>query len=126
MDSNKIVVLCPREAINIVGPALCHAQVTSDLGSQAAEDAVEDMVVCLAAIEAAWAAGEFKRLSGTLRSIGKLAARTGLPDVAEVAATALGLVEGQDDVALAAVVARLVRNGEASLATLLEISYRQI
>ena len=38
----------------------------------------------------------------------------------------LALVDTQDEVALAAVIARLVRVGEASLATLLEFSYRQI
>ena len=126
METNDIVVLCPNEVITIQAPALRCAQEATYPANPATEDAVEDMVVCLAAIEAAWAAGEFKRLSGTLRSVVKLADRTGLPTVSDIATRAIALIDGGDDVALAAVVARLVRNGEASLATLLEISYRQI
>ncbi len=91
-----------------------------------AEDAVEDMVVYLAGIEAAWAAGEFKRLATTLDAVATLSARIGLKDVASVAYQGTELVHGKDEVALAAVIARLVRVGEASLATLLEFSYRQI
>ena len=49
-----------------------------------------------------------------------------LRDVTHVAGEAASLVERQDEVALAAVIARLVRVGEASLTTLLEFSYRQI
>ncbi len=109
-------------------PALVSARGDGPRGERSVmpEDAVEEMVVCLAAIEAAWAAGEFGRLSSTLASVAGLARATGLPDVARVADGALELVQGHDDVALAAVVARLVRLGEASLATLLEISYRQL
>ncbi len=91
-----------------------------------AEDAVEEMVVCLAGIEAAWGSAEFLRLSATLVTIVALAERTGLKDVAFVAEQAREIVGGKDEVALAAVIARLVRVGEASLATLLEFSYRQI
>ena len=83
-------------------------------------------MVCLAGIEAAWAAGEFQRLQTTLTKIADLADRTGLTGVAQVAVQAEALVDGRDEVALAAVVARLVRVGEASLATLLEFSYRQV
>jgi len=126
MDTDKIVVLCPRETITIEAPALAFAQEAATLANQATEDAVEDLVVCLAAIKAAWASGEFKRLSNALRNADKLANRTGLPAVADIANRASDLIDASDDVALAAVVTRLVRIGEASLATLLEISYRQI
>lgn len=128
MDCNKILVLCPRETVTISAPAiqLAPEEAVGGPSSVLAEDAMEEMVVCLAAIEAAWASNEFKRLKGTLIAVAELAARTGLPDVAEVARRASDLTDGRDDVALSAVVARLVRIGEASLATLLEISYRQI
>ena len=124
MLSDKIIVLCPHEAISL-DPPLVRPD-TGLSGAPYAEDAVEDMVVCLAAIEAAWAAGEFQRLSTTLATIANLAADTGLKDLVTVAKTAQKLVSGRDEVALAAVIARLVRVGETSLATLLEISYHQI
>lgn len=88
------------------------------------EDAVEEMVVYLAAVEAAWSAGEFARLETSLEAIARLTDRIGLKDVASVAGQATELVARQDQVALAAVVSRLVRVGEASLATLLEYSFR--
>ena len=126
--SENVIVLCPSEVISIEPPAMLPGgdpHVLDDL-LPFAEDAVEDMVVCLAGIEAAWASGEFKRLGATLLTIIDLSQRTGLKDVAFVASEACNLVESKDEVALAAVIARLVRVGEASLATLLEFSYRQI
>ena len=126
--SENVIVLCPSEVISIEPQSLQPQNETGlpDLFSPFAEDAVEEMVVFLAGIEAAWASGEFKRLSTTLINLEAQAARAGLSDVAYVAGEAAGLVGSNDDVALAAVVSRLVRVGEASLATLLEIAYRQI
>ena len=126
--SENIVVLCPREVISIETPAFFLEEEADMPGVFAplAEDAVEDMVVFLAGIEAAWAAGEFTRLATALDSVATLSARIGLKDVAGVAYQAVELVKQNDEVALAAVIARLVRVGEASLATLLEFSYRQI
>lgn len=126
--SENVIVLCPSEVISIEAPTLFQ---TTDAGLPGlfppfAEDAVEEMVVCLAAIEAAWAASEFKRLRTTLAKLMALADQSGLKDVAHVAGEAASLVSTNDTVALAAVVARLVRVGEASLATLLEFTYRQI
>ncbi len=126
--SENIVVLCPHEVISIESSEFFFLNDAELVGGFAplAEDAVEDMVVFLAGIEAAWATGEFTRLGVTLESVATLASRIGLKDVATVAYQALDLVEAKDEVALAAVIARLVRVGESSLATLLEISYRQI
>jgi len=122
MDTRKLVMLCPREAISLDASQLVDAEGAVRL---VAEDAVEDMVVCLASIEAAWSAGEFNRLKTSLAAVAGLAERAYLPDVAAVAKQASALTNGRDEVALAAVVARLVRVGELSLATLLEISYRK-
>lgn len=123
MNFENVVALCPREVVSLE-PLSCETEEAP--GFPFAEDAIEEMVVCLAAIEAAWAAGEFARLGEALKTVSSLSERTGLPDVAHVALEAEGLLGGFDEVALAAVVARLVRVGETSLATLLEISYRQI
>lgn len=125
MNFDNVVALCPREVVSLE-PLVHHAEDHDEIGLAFAEDAIEEMVVCLAAIEAAWSAGEFARLETALKSAIELAERTGLIDVAHVAVEASGLIGGYDEVALAAVVARLVRVGETSLATLLEISYRQI
>ena len=123
MSFDNVVALCPRETVSLEP---LPRDEDGERKFPFAEDAIEEMVVCLAAIEAAWASGEFARLGGALKSARVLADRTGLPDVAHVAKEAEGLLGGFDEVALAAVVARLVRVGETSLATLLEISYRQI
>lgn len=125
MNFDNVVALCPREAVSLE-PLVRNAEDQDQLVLAFAEDAIEEMVVCLAGIEAAWSAGEFARLEIALKSAIELAERTGLIDVAHVAAEAAGLIGGRDEVALAAVIARLVRVGETSLATLLEISYRQI
>lgn len=124
MHLENVFALCPREAVSLEpisgdasGPNSAFAL---------AEDAVEEMVVCLAAIEASWAAGEFSRSPALLSGLVDQAKRAGLPDVVRVAEDAQALLEECDEVALAAVIARLIRVGETSLATLLEISYRQI
>lgn len=124
MNLENVVMLCPREAVSL--EPLPAAQARPDAAVSLAEDAVEEMVVCLAAVEASWAAGEFGRLQGLIRTLSDQAVRAGLPDVVHVAREAEALLDGRDEVALAAVVARLIRVGETSLATLLEISYLQI
>lgn len=124
MNFDNVFVLCPHEAVSL--EPLSVSQFGSDSAFSLAEDAVEEMVVCLAAIEASWAAGEFTRLPGLLGALTDQATRAGLPDVVHVAGEAQALLSRCDEVALAAVVARLIRVGETSLATLLEISYLQI
>ncbi len=124
MHLDNVFALCPREAVSLE-PILTEPT-GSDRAFALAEDAVEEMVVCLAAIEASWAAGEFSRSPALLSGLIDQAKRAGLPDVIRVAEDAQALMEHCDEVALAAVIARLIRVGETSLATLLEISYRQI
>lgn len=124
MDTEKIIPLCLREVISLER-AEGHVE-GRGFDVHLAEDAIEDMVVCLAAIEASWMASEFGRLSTSLVTLRRLAVTSGLSDVVFVADHAMGLLQGGDETALAAVIARLVRVGETSLAALLEISYRQI
>ena len=124
MNLEKVVVLCPQEAVSLEPMSAMSGE--TEIAFSLAEDAVEEMVVCLAAVEASWAAGEFSRMTGLLRTLKDQAHRAGLPDVVHVAEHAAQLLEAQDEVALAAVIARLIRVGETSLATLLEISYLQI
>ena len=128
MQTDNIVVLCPQEVITLdVGPVQGFRDALGEepLGFWA-EDAVEEMVVCLASVESAWAAGEFRRLSIGVHKVIGLAERTGLADVASVARVLADLLKEDDATAIAAVTARLVRVGETSLATLLEIGYRHV
>lgn len=124
MNLENVVMLCPREAVSL--EPLSASKATCDAAISLAEDTVEEMVVCLAAVEASWATGEFVRLKTLLETLSDQAERTGLPDVVHVAREADDLLGRLDEVALAAVIARLIRVGETSLATLLEISYLQI
>ncbi|MEO9823395.1 MAG: hypothetical protein ABJF50_03135 [Paracoccaceae bacterium] len=128
MQSEDVIVLCPQEVITLdVGPVQSFREALGDepLGFWA-EDAVEEMVVSLASVEAAWAAGEFRRLCIGVHKVIGLADRTGLQDVAKVARVLADLLKGSDPTAIAAVTARLVRVGETSLATLLEIGHRHV
>jgi hypothetical protein len=129
MRSEKVVVLCPQETISLeLGSIQSFREALGDgpLGYWA-EDAVEEMVVSLASVEAAWATNEFRRLRIGVQKVIVLAERTGLADVAHVARTLQQVLkEGRDANAIAAITARLARVGEASLAALLEISYRQV
>ncbi len=124
MNLDNVVALCPRESVSL--EPLPTMRDDNEVAFSLAEDAVEEMVVCLAAIEASWAAGEFGRLGGLLKTLSGQAQRAGLPDVVHVTSEVVRLLDGRDEVALAAVIARLIRVGETSLATLLEISYLQI
>ncbi len=124
MNFENVQVLCPAEAVSL--EPLSVNRFGSESALYLAEDAVEEMVVCLASIEASWASGEFGRLPGLLNGLTDQAKRAGLPDVVHVAGDVTGLLERCDEIALAAVIARLIRVGETSLATLLEISYLQI
>lgn len=123
MNLENVVVLCPQERVSLEP---LPTRDRSDAAFSLAEDAVEEMVVCLAAVEASWAAGEFSRMGGLLGTLSEQARRAGLPDVVHVADQASSLLDRCDEVALAAVIARLIRVGETSLATLLEISYLKI
>ncbi|MEO1537858.1 MAG: hypothetical protein AAFR73_09015 [Pseudomonadota bacterium] len=124
MNFEKVVALCPQEVIALEPLPMIGSE-TEHVVSLA-EDAVEELVVCLAAVEASWASGEFNRLGGLLVSLMEQANRAGFPQVVQVAKEVDGLLTGRDEVALAAVIARLIRVGETSLATLLEISYLQV
>ena len=67
MNTEKIIPLCPREVVSL--EPFAAEGIESSAPFAFAEDAVEDMVVCLAAIEASWASGEFGRLASSLKSV---------------------------------------------------------
>ncbi|MDD9921866.1 MAG: hypothetical protein OXQ92_06250 [Boseongicola sp.] len=88
--------------------------------------AMEEIAERLSTAEAAWEAGEFARLSKICRSIIGLSEEIGLESLAQVAGCIAGDVGRNDTNALAALVARLVRVGEASLSALWDLGHLRL
>lgn len=128
MLPEDIVFLHPVEAVTLDFGAFQSSLLYSDSvqAMAQADDLFEDFIVCLSAIEAAWSSGEFERLSSQTEMMVVLSDSLGLTHSALVARHLTSLVGSGDDVALAAVVARMVRVGEASLASVLEFAYRKM
>ena len=128
MSLKDVVFLHPVEAVSLDTGA-CQSLSQGRLSAQAmfdAEDLFEDFIVCLSSVEAAWSAGEFDRLASQAKTLILLSETLGLKQSAAVAGELSGLVGRGDAVSLAAVVARAVRVGEASLTSVLEYAYRRI
>lgn len=128
MMLEDIVFLHPVEAVTLDIGAFQSSLLCSDNAHAMAQadDLFEDFIVCLSAIEAAWSSGEFERLSSQTEMMTVLSESLGLTHSATVAHQLASLIGTRDDVALAAVVARMVRVGEASLASALEFAYRRM
>lgn len=128
MSLEGVVFLHPVEAVVIDSASLNAFGAFCQPGAKsfAADDLVEDFVVCLSSVESAWEAGEFDRLACQARMLVEISDSLGLDQSALIAGHLLELCGGRDDVALAAVTARVVRVGEASLASVLEHAYRRI
>ena len=127
MSGEKVVVLCPSESVP--PDDMPFRPIEADAESRPpswADDAVEDIIVNLSSLEAAWIAGEFSRLSKLADTLVELANLLGAATLAQIATDAAELSRSNDDVALAAVMARLVRVGESSLVTLIETGYQKI
>lgn len=128
MLNDGVVVLHPIEPVSLdTGAFQSLLQATgSAIAASAADDLFEDYVVCLSSVETAWVAGEFDRLASQAEMLVLLSENLGLMQGADVARGLVRLMGAGDDVALAAVVARVIRVGEASLASVLEYAYRRI
>ena len=111
---DKVVQFRPVEMIFVDAGHL--VDLTRDRGAPHAEfiafAALEEIVERLTAVEAAWRAGEFRRLA---RSVVGMSEQLGMQTVALVAGKVASVAETNDQAALAALVARLVRVGEGSL-----------
>ena len=128
MALEDVVFLHPVETVCLDAVAFQTMGLTPGSASlvSAADDLFENFVVCLSSVEAAWASGEFDRLASQAATLADLSDRLCLTQTAEIARQLVGLVCLNDDVALAAVVARAVRVGEVSLASILDFAYRRI
>ncbi|WP_413719429.1 hypothetical protein [Silicimonas sp. MF1-12-2] len=124
----EVVFLHPIESISLDTGAFQTSVFQSGASNALAyaDDLFEDFIVCLSAVEASWSAGEFDRLSSQAEMMVALSENLGLTQSALVARHLTMLIGSRDEVALAAVVSRAVRVGEASLASVLEFAYRRI
>jgi len=86
-----------------------------------ANTALEEIAERLTMAEAAWAAGEFLRLQKLARLLVGMSEQMGMETLTKIAAMVAEAASGLDDVALAALVARLIRVGEGSLSAIWDI-----
>ncbi len=91
-----------------------------------ANTALEEIAERLTMAEAAWASGEFARLRKIARLLVGMSEQMGMETLAKIAAMVAEATTGLDDVALAALVARLVRVGEGSLSAIWDIGHLRL
>ncbi|MEM8592602.1 MAG: hypothetical protein AAGF13_08755 [Pseudomonadota bacterium] len=116
---DNVVVLAHDEEVRIDGRALAVLQ--AQLGSAGAEGvisrAVEEIANRLSLIERAHAQRERDALWKTSKGLIGIAEQIGLVDLARVSRDVSQCARGRDDVALSAVLARLIRLGDRSVTT---------
>ena len=93
-------------------------QIGVDGANHAASASVEEIVERLCSAEAAWQTGEFARLAEASRALVGIASDVGMETLSKVARDVATIADRDDQVALAALVARQSRVGEASLAAI--------
>lgn len=128
MSSEDVIFLHLAESVSLDAGAFQSLVLSAGAANAMAQadDLFEDFIVCLSAIESAWTAGEFDRLASQAAMLSELSDHLGLVKSAVIARQVVELIGKGDDVALAAVVARAVRVGEASLTSVLEFAYHRI
>ena len=116
----NVCQLQPAEAIKLDPEQLwlLERSLGANMAEETANTALETIVTRICCIETAWEAGEFQRLSKSARLLVGVAEQVGMTSLADVARDVSDLAVGRDDAARAAVVKRLVRIGDASLAAL--------
>lgn len=102
-------------------------ELIAQMGPQAAEvvadTAVEEVIELLSTSESAWRVGEFSRLAHLALTLEAVSGRVGMSTVSVVAGQVAQLCGSADAVALSAVMSRLIRVGDASIASLAEVSH---
>lgn len=125
---DKVVTCRPVELIFVDPTRLL--QLARDRGAPRAELivglAVEEIAERLAAAEAAWQAGEVSRLAKVSRSLVGLSEEIGLSTMAAVAAEVAANADARDPHTLAALVSRLIRVGEHSIAAVSDIGHLRL
>ncbi len=108
----------------------CMTRLYNQLGERGAEDvigrAVEELAVRLAHCTRLHCAGDFEGLRKSARSVAAIADQVGMSKLATVARNAADLIEVGDDIALDAVLARLMRIGEFSLTAVWDLQHMTV
>lgn len=124
----NITELMPQEVVCLATDQVVRLadQIGVEGADRAANASVEEIVERLCAAEAAWQTGEFARLSEASRALVGIASEVGMKTLSRVAREVSVMAMGHDAVALAALVARQSRVGEASLAAIWNLGSRSL
>ncbi len=117
MGQTSVQALRPREGTTLdpvqLGDLL--ARMADTQGQAALGNLLDELALKLSQIGPAWRDGRFDSVAGYCRDVGDIATELRCERLARVARTALTLSSGNDGVALAANLSRLMRLGEVVL-----------
>lgn len=123
MGQVNVWALRPKEGSSLdpvqLGDIL--ARMADEQGAAALGNLLDDLALKLSQIGPAWRDGRFDRVAGFLREVAEIAVELRFERMARVARTALALTAGNDGVALAANLSRLMRLGESVLTTIWDL-----
>ena len=124
----SVTELTPGEIVCLATDQIARLadQIGVEGADHAANASVEEIVERLCAAEAAWQTGEFTRLDEASRALVGIANDVGMETLSRVARDVAGMAMGRDAVALAALVARQSRVGEASLAAIWNLGSQRL
>ena len=128
VEMAKVTELMPGEVICLATDQIMRLadQIGVEGADRAANASVEEIVERLCAAEAAWQTGEFTRLAEASRALVGIASDVGMESLSQVARNVAVMARGRDAVALAALVARQSRVGEASLAAIWNLGSQRL
>ncbi|WP_099824857.1 hypothetical protein [Oceaniglobus indicus] len=125
-DQQNILRLTLYEAVRINPTSI--AALGRDDGAGPADagvaETLEDLALYLAQLPAAYRDSRFRDLASACCEIGEIAGALGLERLSRVARTVAGLTAGDDSVALAANLARLMRLGNEALSVIWNLQDR--
>lgn len=123
MGQANVRALRPREGTTIDPVQLgdLMARMADRQGQYALGNLLDELALRLSQIGPAWRDGRFDRVAACCRDIADIAIELCFERLARVARTALTLTGGDDGVALAANLGRLMRLGEAVLTTVWDL-----
>ena len=128
VEMAKVTELMPGEVICLATDQIMRLadQIGVEGADRAANASVEEIVERLCAAEAAWQTGEFTPLAEASRALVGIASDVGMESLSQVARNVAVMARGRDAVALAALVARQSRVGEASLAAIWNLGSQRL
>ena len=124
----NVTELMPSEVVCLATDQIVRLadQIGVEGADYAASASVEEIVERLCTAEAAWQTGEFARLAEASRALVGIASDVGMETLSRVARDVSVMATRRDPVALAALVARQSRVGEASLAAIWNLGSQRL